>query len=239
MAVRASQAAGYVAAAGPVAMLRAWSVPVVLARPVRLPAAQAARADVPHRVAALVTDGRRGFAKKAKEGKGKGKGAGTEEETGAEPVDTSAILKEMSSDCASALSNLETELGLLRTGRADPRILDKVRVEAYGATVSLGKVAQVSPADARTLTVNIFDPDLTDAVDKAIRGAGLDLNPQVAGSTLRVPIPKVTQEGRKKLTKQAGIIAENAKVVVRRIRHHYMDKGKKLELPKDDAKKYE
>lgn len=179
------------------------------------------------------------MAKKAKEGKGK-KGKATEnaEEVG-EAVDTSAIIRDMAADCANALSNLDTELGLLRTGRADPRVLDKVRVEAYGASVSLEKVAQATPSDARTLTVNVFDPDLVAAVDKAIRGAGLDLNPQIAGSTLRVPIPKVTQEGRKKLTKQASSIAENAKVVVRRIRHHYMDKGKKLDLPKDDAKKYE
>ena len=171
------------------------------------------------------SDGRRGFAKKAKEGKGKkgGKGEDGGGDAG-EPVDTSAIMKEMASDCANALSNLDTELGLLRTGRADPRILDKVRVEAYGASVSLEKVAQATPSDARTLTVNVFDPELVGAVDKAIRGAGLDLNPQVAGSTLRVPIPKVTQEGRKKLTKQASGIAENAKVVVRRIRHHYMDR---------------
>ena len=104
---------------------------------------------------------------------------------------------------------------------------------------SLEKIAQTVVTDARTLTVTVFDPELVGAVDKAIRGAGLDLNPQIAGSTLRVPIPKVTQEGRKKLTKQAGSIAENAKVVIRRIRHHYMDTGKKLDLPKDDAKKYE
>merc|ERR1712216_936644 len=88
-------------------------------------------------------------------------------------------------------------------------------------------------------TVNVFDTDLVSSVEKAIRGSGLDLNPQVAGSTLRVPIPKVTQEGRKKLTKQASCIGENAKIVIRRVRQSYMDKGKKAELPKDDAKRYE
>jgi ribosome recycling factor len=189
----------------------------------------------------VLGDGRRGLAKKAKGagGGGKGKGKNVDDDSPGEPIDTRTILKEMGDDCINATNNLDSELSLLRTGRADPRILDKVRVEAYTTSVSLEKIAQTVVTDARTLTVTVFDPELVGAVDKAIRGAGLDLNPQIAGSTLRVPIPKVTQEGRKKLTKQAGSIAENAKVVIRRIRHHYMDTGKKLDLPKDDAKKYE
>ena len=119
--------------------------------------------------------GDRSFSKKAKKGK-----AATEEEEEVEEVDISNLVGEMEEGLNAIMDNYDKELAVIKTGRADPRILDKVRVKAYDdAEVQLVTVAQVSAPDPRTLLVNVFDPNIVSMVDKAIRGAGLDLNPTV------------------------------------------------------------
>eukprot|EP00960_Hanusia_phi_P037200 752791-Hanusia_phi.AAC.3 len=119
--------------------------------------------------------GARAFSKKAKKGK-----QAEEEEEEVEEVDISHLVEEMEEGLNSIIESYDKELAVIKTGRADPRILDKVRVKAYDdAEVQLATVAQVSAPDPRTLLVNVFDPNIVGMVDKAIRGAGLDLNPTV------------------------------------------------------------
>ncbi len=128
-----------------------------------------------------------------------------------------------------AISALNTELQGLRTGRASINLLDNVQVIAYGAKVPMSQVGSVSVMDSRMLAVNIWDKTIVGTADKAIREAGLGLNPVVDGQTLRIPIPPLNEERRVELTKVAGKYAEAARVAVRNIRRDGMDALKKME----------
>src|SRR5580658_9536712 len=128
---------------------------------------------------------------------------------------------------------LKEEFGSLRTGRASASLLDQVMVEAYGATTPLTSVASVSVPDPRSITVSVWDRGVAVSVEKAIRNAGLGLNPVVEGQTLRVPIPPLTEERRRDLAKLAGKYAEQQRVAVRNVRRDAMDDLKKAE--KDSA----
>ena len=132
-----------------------------------------------------------------------------------------------------AVSALKEEFSSLRTGRASSGLLDQVQVEAYGNTVPLAQVASVSVPDARSLMVNVWDKGVTVAVEKAIRAAGIGLNPVVEGTNLRIPIPPLTEDRRKDLAKLAGKYAEQQRIAVRNVRHHALDDIKKAE--KDGA----
>lgn len=132
-----------------------------------------------------------------------------------------------------AISALNTELQGLRTGRASINLLDNVQVIAYGAKVPMSQVGSVSVMDSRMLAVNIWDKTIVGTADKAIREAGLGLNPVVDGQTLRIPIPPLNEERRVELTKVAGKYAEAARVAVRNIRRDGMDALKKLEKDGD------
>jgi ribosome recycling factor len=131
------------------------------------------------------------------------------------------------------VSTLKEEFGSLRTGRASAGLLDQVMVDAYGANVPLSQVASVSVPDARSITVSIWDKAVAIAVEKAIRNAGLGLNPVSEGQNLRVPIPPLTEERRRELAKLAGKYAEQQKVAVRNVRRDANDDLKKAE--KDGA----
>lgn len=128
-----------------------------------------------------------------------------------------------------SLTALANEFGGLRTGRASPQLLDTVVVSAYGSTMPMNQVGSVSVSDARMLNVSIWDKGLVAAADKAIRDAGLGLNPVVDGTNLRIPIPPLNEERRKDLTKVAGKYAEAARVSVRSVRKDGMDALKKAE----------
>jgi ribosome recycling factor len=132
-----------------------------------------------------------------------------------------------------AVSALKSEFAGLRTGRASVALLDPVTVEAYGSTMPVSQVGTVSTPESRLLTVQVWDKGLVKAVDKAIRDAGLGLNPQVDGQLLRIPIPELNEERRKELVKLAGKYAEQARIAVRNVRRDGMDHLKKLE--KDHA----
>ncbi|MBR9834720.1 MAG: ribosome recycling factor [Alphaproteobacteria bacterium] len=132
-----------------------------------------------------------------------------------------------------AISALNTELQGLRTGRASINLLDNVQVMAYGAKVPMSQVGSVSVMDSRMLAVNIWDKTIVGTADKAIREAGLGLNPVVDGQTLRIPIPPLNEERRVELTKVAGKYAEAARVAVRNIRRDGMDALKKMEKDGD------
>jgi ribosome recycling factor len=128
-----------------------------------------------------------------------------------------------------AVATLKSELAGLRTGRASAALLDPVKVEAYGNTVPINQVGTISTPEARMITVQVWDKGLAKAVDKAIRDAGLGLNPQMDGQLLRVPLPELNQERRKELSKLAAKYAEAARVAVRNVRRDGMDLLKKLE----------
>jgi ribosome recycling factor len=128
-----------------------------------------------------------------------------------------------------AVATLKSELAGLRTGRASAALLAPVKVEAYGNTVPINQVGTISTPEARMITVQVWDKGLAKAVDKAIRDAGLGLNPQMDGQLLRVPLPELNQERRKELSKLAAKYAEAARVAVRNVRRDGMDLLKKLE----------
>jgi ribosome recycling factor len=131
-----------------------------------------------------------------------------------------------------AVSTLKSEFGGLRTGRASAALLDPVMVEAYGNTVPVNQVGSIATPEARMITVQVWDKGLAKAVDKAIRDAGLGLNPQMDGQLLRIPLPELNQERRKELSKLAAKYAEAARVSVRNVRRDGMELLKRLEKDK-------
>jgi ribosome recycling factor len=141
-----------------------------------------------------------------------------------------------------SIAALTQELTGLRTGRASTHLLDHVTVEAYGSRMPLSQVANVNVPESRLLTVQVWDKSMVKAVEKAISNAGLGLNPVADGQTVRVPIPELTEERRKELSKVASKYAESGKVAVRNARRDAMDEIKKLEKDKkiseDDARKF-
>jgi ribosome recycling factor len=128
-----------------------------------------------------------------------------------------------------AVGALKDEFTTLRTGRASAGLLDQVMVEAYGATVPISQVAAVSVPEPRSLTVSVWDRGVVVSVEKAIRSAGLGLNPVVEGTNLRIPIPPLTEERRRDLAKLAGKYAEQQRIAVRNVRRDAMDELKHAE----------
>lgn len=139
----------------------------------------------------------------------------------------SADLNDIKRRMDGAVETLKGELKGLRTGRAHSSLLEPVRVKAYGTEMPINQVATVSVPEARMLSVQVWDRSLTSAVEKAIRDAGLGLNPQAEGQVIRVPIPQLSEERRKELSKVAGKYAENARIAVRNVRRDGMDALKK------------
>lgn len=144
---------------------------------------------------------------------------------------------------AGAVESLKNDLNGLRTGRANVGLLDPVTVEVYGAHMPLNQVATVSAPEPRLLSVQVWDKSNVGPVDKAIRSAGLGLNPIVDGQNVRLPIPDLTEERRKDLAKLAGQYAEKARVAARNVRRDGMDNlkvdEKKGEISEDDRKRLE
>lgn len=140
-----------------------------------------------------------------------------------------ARLNEYSRRMDGALEALKKEFGGLRTGRASSSLLEPVHVSAYGNNMPLNQVGTVNVPEPRMITVQVWDRGLVGAVEKAIRDAGLGLNPASDGSTVRVPIPELSQDRRQELSKIAHKYAEQARVAVRNVRRDGMDHLKKLE----------
>ena len=142
-----------------------------------------------------------------------------------------------------AVAALKEEFSGLRTGRANSGLLDPVQVEAYGSVSPLNAVAAISVPEPRMITVSVWDKGMVVSVEKAIRAAGLGLNPIVDGQTLRIPIPPLTEERRKDLVKLAGKYAEQQKIAVRNVRRDANDDLKKAEkaseISQDEQKKME
>jgi ribosome recycling factor len=144
---------------------------------------------------------------------------------------------------AGAVESLKHDLTGLRTGRASTSLLDPVTVEVYGSHMPLNQAATVSVPEPRMLSVQVWDKSNVGPVDKAIRSAGLGLNPIVDGQTLRIPIPDLTEERRKELAKLTGQYAEKARIAVRNVRRDGMDALKSDEkkgvFGEDDRKRHE
>ena len=142
-----------------------------------------------------------------------------------------------------AVSALKEEFSGLRTGRANAGLLDPVQVEAYGSTSPLHSVAAISVPEPRMISVSVWDKSMVGPVEKAIRSAGLGLNPITDGQTLRIPVPPLTEERRKDLVKLAGKYTEQQKIAVRNVRRDANDDLKKAEkageISQDEQKKME
>jgi ribosome recycling factor len=151
------------------------------------------------------------------------------------------IKKDAQERMKKSVESLDHAFAKIRTGRAHPSILDSVMVSYYGADTPLRQVANVVAEDSRTLALTVFDKSMIQAVEKAILTSDLGLNPATAGTTIRVPMPALTEETRKGYTKQARAEAENARVAVRNIRRDALaqlkDLVKEKEISEDDERR--
>lgn len=142
-----------------------------------------------------------------------------------------------------AVESLKHDLSGLRTGRANTALLEPITVEVYGAMMPIVQVATISAPEPRLLSVQVWDKSNIGPVEKAIRSAGLGLNPINDGNTLRLPIPDLTEERRKELAKLANQYAEKARVAIRNVRRDGMENLKadenKKEISEDERKRHE
>ena len=152
--------------------------------------------------------------------------------------DLNALMDDLKRRMDGALESLRRDFSGLRSGRASPALLEPVRVEAYGGEVPLTQVGSIAVPEARMITVQVWDRALAGAVERAIRDAGLGLNPASEGQIIRVPIPQLTEERRNELAKAAARYAEGAKVAVRGVRRDGMDKAKGFEKKGEISQDY-
>jgi ribosome recycling factor len=148
------------------------------------------------------------------------------------------IKKDTSIRMGKSLDSLRTELAKIRTGRAHPSLLEHVHVDYYGSEVPISQAANVSVEDARTLAVTAWDKTMVAAIEKAIMTSDLGLNPISAGTTIRIPLPALTEERRLSLGKVVHHEGENSKIAIRNIRrdanHHLKELLKNKEISEDD-----
>jgi len=151
------------------------------------------------------------------------------------------IKKTAETKMAKSIEALKSDLQKVRTGRAHPGILDQVHVDYYGSMVPISQVANVSLLDARTISVQAWEKGMSGKIEKAIRESDLGLNPSAQGDLLRVPMPALTEERRKELTKVVRHEGENTKVAVRNLRRDANEHLKKLlkdkEISEDDERR--
>jgi ribosome recycling factor len=142
-------------------------------------------------------------------------------------------LTEFDRKMVSAIDVLLRELSGLRAGRASPNLLDSVKVDAYGSLMPLNQVGTVSVPEPRLIIVQVWDKGLVKSVEKAIRDAGLGVDPAADGQNVRVPIPAMNEQRRQELAKLAGKYSEDARISIRNVRREAMDSLKKLEKDKE------
>ena len=148
----------------------------------------------------------------------------------------SEFINEVENKMKGALSNLEKRFTTVRAERANPSSLDGVSVDYYGSMTPLKSLATISIPEATQLLIKPFDRGCLNDIEKAIIAANLGYNPSNDGETIRIVIPALTEERRKELTKQVKAMAEDAKVVIRNIRHEANEKIEKMELSEDEEK---
>ena len=156
-------------------------------------------------------------------------------------TDIKALHPEVKKRMDTVLEHLKRELGGVRTGRASVTLLDPVQVEAYGSMVPLNQVAALSVPEPTLIVAQPFDPTLMGAVEKAIRAANLGLNPSNDGKVIRIPLPPLTEERRKEMSKMVHKFAEEARNGLRQVRRDANDRLKKLlkdhQISEDDEKR--
>jgi ribosome recycling factor len=138
------------------------------------------------------------------------------------------IMKDAGVRMSKSVAALQTELTKIRTGRAHTSLLDHITVEYYGSQVPLNQAANIGVEDSRTLTVTPWEKDMVQAIEKAIMGSDLGLNPASAGTVIRVPLPALTEERRKDMIRVVRHEAENGRIAVRNIRRDAMHDVKEL-----------
>lgn len=157
--------------------------------------------------------------------------------------DINQIKTDASMRMEKTLESLKADFGSLRAGRAHASLLDGLMVEAYGSMSPIAQVGTVSTLDARTLSVSIWDKSLVKNVEKALRESDLGLNPAVDGTLIRIPIPPLSEERRKELSRVAGKYTEQNKVAIRNIRRDSLDEIKRLKkdnlISEDEEKRAE
>ncbi len=149
------------------------------------------------------------------------------------PADLQALKDDLARRMDGALETLRRDFAGLRTGRASPALLEPVKVEAYGTEMPITQVGTIGTPEPRMLTVQVWDKTHVGAVERAIREAGLGLNPMTDGQLVRVPIPMLTEERRVELARAAGKYAEASKVAVRGVRRDGMDRIRAFEKKGD------
>ena len=151
------------------------------------------------------------------------------------------IKKSAEAKMGKSIESFKNELHKIRTGRAHPGILDQVQVDYYGQMVPISQVANLSLLDARTISVQPWEKGMGPKIEKAIRDSGLGLNPAAQGDLLRIPMPALTEERRKELTKVVKHAGEDCKVAVRNVRRDANEHLKKLlkdkEVTEDDERR--
>ena len=128
-----------------------------------------------------------------------------------------------------AINSLKDEFIGLRTGRASTALLDTLKVDAYGSKMPINQVASLSTPEARLILIQVWDQSMVTGIEKSIRESDLGLNPQTEGSTIRIPIPELSEERRIELVKVAGKYSEQAKVSIRNVRRDIIENIRKLE----------
>jgi ribosome recycling factor len=158
-------------------------------------------------------------------------------------MDIAEIRKNSEARMDQSIAAFKTNLTKIRTGRANPALLDSVHVDYYGSSLPISQVANVSLLDARTISIQPWEKGMGAKIEKAIRESDLGLNPSSMGDLIRVPMPAMTEERRRELTKVVRGEGENAKIVVRNLRRDANEAVKKLVKDKlasgDDHKRSE
>ncbi len=151
------------------------------------------------------------------------------------------IRKQTADKMAKSVEALKHDLAKVRTGRAHAGLIDHLRVDYYGSEVPINQVGNVTLADARTISVQPFEKKMVQVIEKAIRDSDLGVNPATSGDVIRIPMPALTEERRRELTKIVKHEGENAKVAVRNVRRdaitHLKDLLKKAEVSEDEEKR--
>lgn len=145
----------------------------------------------------------------------------------------SEVIKEAKTKMDKTIDAFRQEIAKVRTGKATTALLDGIKVDYYGTPTPLNQVANVTVLDAHTLSISPWDKNMVGVIDKAILSADLGFNPLNDGTNIKIPIPQLTEERRKDLGKLAKKFGEDAKISLRSIRHHAIDKLKKMEKDKD------
>ncbi len=152
------------------------------------------------------------------------------------------VYEESEEKMGNGIGHLERELGKLRAGKANPQMLDSVRVDYYGTLTKLSQVSNINTPDARSIVIQPWEKSMLAPIEKAVMAANLGFNPQNDGTLIRILVPPLTEERRRDLVKRAKAESENTKVGIRNVRREGIDAAKKLEkegLAEDLVKKFE